>query len=53
MVETSSAAIPESTLCSAHTTPPLPPSSRNPPMRAAERQWTRAGRAAPRERAKR
>jgi len=47
---TSSAVTPEGTRCSAHTTAPLPPSSMQAPTTAAARQWTGAGRAAPRQR---
>ena len=50
-VATSRAASPEGTRCSAHTTPPLPPSSSNPPTTNAERQCTGRGAGSPRHRA--
>ena len=40
---TSSAAMPDGTNCSAHTTPPLPPSMRKAPMIAALRHSTSRG----------
>jgi hypothetical protein len=42
---------PEGTVRSASTTAPLPPSSNNPPMMSAVRQFAGCGRAAPRSRA--
>ena len=43
--------MPDGTRCSAHTTAPLPPSSRKPPTTAALRQCVTDGAAAPRSRA--
>ncbi len=43
-VATSSAAIPEGTVRSAHTTMPLPPRRSAPPTMAADRHWRRVGR---------
>jgi hypothetical protein len=43
--------MPDSTVCSAQTTPPFPPSSRNAPAIVALRHCFRVGGTAPRERA--
>ena len=44
---TSRAAMPEGMRCSAHTTPPLPPSSRKRPITAADFQFARVGAGSP------
>src|SRR5207245_9228878 len=48
-VPTRTAAIPEGTVCSAHTTPPFPPKRRSPPTAAAAFQLLKDGRSAPRD----
>src|SRR3989442_4411983 len=48
-VPTRTAAIPEGTVCSAHTTPPFPPKRRSPPTAAAAFQLRSDGRSEPRD----
>jgi hypothetical protein len=50
-VATSTAARPDGTCCSDHTTPPLPPRKSRPPVTTAHVQFVRVGVGAPRARA--
>jgi hypothetical protein len=45
-------AMADETRCSAHMTPPLPPSSKSPPSRSAISHWRRFGAGVPRSRMK-